>query len=230
MSKNNIHRLKDEADIASVISYLGIPTHRKGNCTFILCPRPDHRDVHPNNCYYKDGWNNVLCRVCNTSINAIDLIMYTTGISYGQAADLLWEISGKPDWYYAKRSKKKEFTLTEEEKNLIGLHLPTRVLVPASLKDYKEPLNKDSRYDASYVDGYLRFQSLYVNTGDFTDRGSFRMIVFNRTTETLSNIRYKRKHEPDKAIRDLYTQAEVTCEGILARLRDTQRNARRGRA
>ena len=230
MSKNNIQRLKDEADIASVIAYLGIPTHRKGACTFILCPRPDHDDAHPTNSYYKDGWNNVLCRVCNTSINAIDLIMYTTGASYGEAADLLWEISGRPDWYYAKRTKKKEFTLTEEEKTLIGLHLPTRILVPKSLKDYKETLRKDRRYDPAFVDGYLQLETQYVHTADFADRGAFRRIVFNRTTDTLSELRYKRKHEPDNAIREIYTQAESTCEDILARLREAQRKTKRGRA
>lgn len=172
----------------------------------------------------------MLCRVCNTSINAIDLIMYTTGASYGEAADLLWEISGRPDWYYAKRTKKKEFTLTEEEKTLIGLHLPTRILVPKSLKDYKETLRKDRRYDPAFVDGYLQLETQYVHTADFADRGAFRRIVFNRTTDTLSELRYKRKHEPDNAIREIYTQAESTCEDILARLREAQRKTKRGRA
>lgn len=170
------------------------------------------------------------CRVCNTSINAIDLIIYTTGSSYGDAADLLWEISGRPDWYYAKRSRKKEFSLTEEEKTLIGLHLPTRILVPASLKDYKETLEKDRRYDQSYLDGYLQLQTRYVNTSDFADRISFRRIVFNRTTDTLSQLRYLRKHEPDKIMRETYTRAESKCEDILMRLKDIQREQKKGRA
>ena len=55
-------------------------------------------------------------------------------------------------------------------------------------------------------------------------------IVFNRTTDTLSELRYKRKHEPDNAIREIYTQAESTCEDILARLREAQRKTKRGRA
>ena len=152
------------------------------------------------------------------------------GASYGEAADLLWEISGRPDWYYAKRTKKKEFTLTEEEKTLIGLHLPTRILVPKSLKDYKETLRKDRRYDPAFVDGYLQLETQYVHTADFADRGAFRRIVFNRTTDTLSELRYKRKHEPDNAIREIYTQAESTCEDILARLREAQRKTKRGRA
>lgn len=229
MSKNNIQRLKDEADIASVISYLGIPTHRKGSCTFILCPRPGHDDQHPTNCYYKDGWNNVLCRACNTSINAIDLIMYTTGRTYGEAADLLWEISGRPDWYYAKRSKKKEFTLTEDEKTLIGLHLPTRILVPASLKDFKEPLGKDRRYDQAYTEGYLQLQTRYVTTSDFADRKTFLRIVFNRTTDTLSRLRHLRKYESDRSMYAAYTEAESKCEDILVRLRESQKLYQRGR-
>lgn len=231
MSKNNIQRLKDEADIASVISYLGIPTFHKGASTFILCPRPEHKDEHPTNCYYKEGWNNVLCRVCNTSINAIDLIINTTGKGYGEAADLLWEISGRPDWYYAKKSKKKEFILTEEERTLIGLHLPSRILIPVSLQDYKRaPTKKNRCYDPSCVEDYLELQTKYVNTSDFADRTMFRRIIFNRTTDTLSRLRYLRKHEPNKEVREAYLQAESKCENILMRLKNTQKNQIRGRA
>lgn len=230
MSKNNIQRLKDEADIASVISYLGIPTFHKGACTFILCPRPDHEDEHPTNCYYKEGWNNVLCRVCNTSINAIDLIIYTTGKSYGDAADLLWDISGRPDWYYTKKSKKKEIVLTEEERTLIGLHLPSRILIPTSLQDYKSDSSKKQRYGPSCVEGYLELQTRYVNTSDFADRTMFRRIIFNRTTDTLSHLRYLRKQEPDKEVREAYLQAESKCENILMRLKTPQKDRLRGRA
>ncbi len=99
VTKNNITRLKDEADIAAVISFLQLEVKRKGNAYFILCPNPEHNDTHPTNCYYKDGWNHVYCCVCGTTINAVDLIMKINHATYGEACDLLWEISGRPDWY-----------------------------------------------------------------------------------------------------------------------------------
>ena len=72
---NDISRLKEEADIAMVVAYLGIPTYKRGSATFLLCPNPEHDDHKPTNCYYKDGWNNVYCRACGCSTNAINLIM-----------------------------------------------------------------------------------------------------------------------------------------------------------
>ena len=229
MSKNNIQRLKDEADIASVIAYLGIETKRKGSCTFILCPNPGHDDKHPDNCYFKPGWNNVLCRACNTSINAVDLIMYTRGISYGEAADLLWEISGRPDWYYAKKKKKNDFSISVEEQKLIGLHLPTRIQIPVALSSTKDELSKNRMLDSSNIDGYLQVENKYVVYTDFADKRTFMRIIFNRTTETLSAIRNRKKHESDLELIKFYSEYESKCLAILARLRANQTKIR-GRA
>ena len=96
---NNFARLKDEADIGEVVDYLGLHVTPMGSARFILCPNPAHDDTHPDNCYFKAGWNNVYCTVCHKAIQAIDLISYVTGVSYGTAADTLCEIEGRPDWY-----------------------------------------------------------------------------------------------------------------------------------
>lgn len=228
MSKNNIQRLKDEADIASVIAYLGIETKKKGSCTFILCPNPEHDDTHPDNCYFKNGWNNVLCRACNSSINAIDLIMYNRGVSYGTAADILWEISGRPDWYYAKKKKKQEFSLSIDEQKLIGLHLPTRIQIPVSISSSKSELSKNRMYDSHYIDGYLQLENKYVVYSDFVDKATYYRIIFNLTTETLSNIRKKRKYESDIELIKMYNEYESKCLSILSRLKIM--TGKRGRA
>lgn len=114
--KNDYARLKEEADIETVVEYLGLETHRKGSAFFITCPLPGHRDEHPTNCYFKSGWNNVYCNVCGESINAIDLIMLTKDVSYGEAVDELWRLEGCPDWYYAEYSKSKK----RRRKNLVS--------------------------------------------------------------------------------------------------------------
>ena len=105
---NNFSRLKDEADIGEVVDYLGLHVTPKGSARFILCPNPAHDDTHPDNCYFKAGWNNVYCTVCHKAIQAIDLISYVAGASYGTAADTLWEIEGRPDWYYDRSYGKKK--------------------------------------------------------------------------------------------------------------------------
>lgn len=38
---NDISRLKEEADIAMVVAYLGIPTYKRGSATFLLYHRWD---------------------------------------------------------------------------------------------------------------------------------------------------------------------------------------------
>ena len=111
MSKNEYARLKEEADIARVVQYLGIEVSKKGSAYFIHCPLPEHNDQHATNCYFREGWNNVYCTVCCKAVNAIDLIILETGMDYGEAADLLWELEGRPDWYYGNWKKKSPFFL-----------------------------------------------------------------------------------------------------------------------
>ena len=65
MAKNNYARLKQEADIETVVNYLGIPVRRKGTSCFLLCPLPQHADRHATNCYFKPGWNNLYCNKYN---------------------------------------------------------------------------------------------------------------------------------------------------------------------
>ena len=86
--KNDITRLKEEADIGQVVDALGLQKWKKGSTFYILCPFPDHDDHHPNNCYYKDGWNNVYCKACCRAMKAIDLIMAVTNkTSYGNSKE-----------------------------------------------------------------------------------------------------------------------------------------------
>lgn len=132
---NDISRLKEEADIAMVVAYLGIPTYKRGSATFLLCPNPEHDDHKPTNCYYKDGWNNVYCRACGCSTNAINLIMQETGKDFSDAADLLWELEGRPEWYKQEKKKKNpvpDFRISREEAEQIGIHFPGRLLAPVA--------------------------------------------------------------------------------------------------
>lgn len=184
--KNNYARLKQEADIETVIQHLGLEIHRKGSAFFLACPLPEHSDEHPTNCYFKRGWNNVYCTVCQKSINAIDLIMLIQGVSYGEAADELWELEGRPDWYYAKMSTKSrslDFSITREEADLIGIHFPGRMIFPFGISDTKPEHSKNTSYLPDSTDNYLLCHVEHCTFRDFATVNQYRCIVRNKADE-----------------------------------------------
>ena len=192
--KNNFYRLKQEADIAAVISYLQIPVQKKGSSYFIQCPLPEHNDKHATNCYYKDGWNNVYCYVCGKAIHAIDLIMYIQKCSYGEAADALWELEGRPDWYHAdwknkKKPKKKRLEISKDEASLLGIHLPSFVSCPSYLSETKEDLEHGQQYDKRNIDGYLLCNVCRVTSGDFISEEEFIALVMSKCNERFTEIK-----------------------------------------
>lgn len=188
--KNNYARLKNEADISNVIGALGIPVTKKGSAYFIPCPNPAHNDQHATNCYFKEGWNNVYCRACLKSMMGIDLIMHTLGYGYGEAADYLWELEGKPDWYYAETSGKGKqrmirevFDLTREESEFIGIHYPGRVLLPVNQRDTKYILPKGRTYDPKEIDSYLECTTHHYSWQDFMSEEEYIDLVIAKAKE-----------------------------------------------
>lgn len=191
-TKNDFRRLKEEADIGMVLSYLNIPVQRKGVNYFLPCPNPSHSDEHPNNCYYKDGWNNVYCCACGKSMQALDIIIWTLGCSYGEAADILWEIEGKPDWYYCERKSKKEkytFQVSKEELEIIGFHFPGRVLKPKQVLDEKIQLERGQQFDNHYVDGYLLCDVEMCNYRTFLSEMQYAWIVKKKAQESMEKAK-----------------------------------------
>lgn len=189
-TKNDYRRLKDEADIAAVIEYLHIPVKKMGYNYFISCPHPDHNDSHPTNCYYREGWNNVYCMACGQSMKALDIIMWTLGCSYGEAADILWEIEGCPEWYYAKKEKKKKnsFAITRDEAKLIGIHYPGHLLSPCNISNIKEKIDHQYEYDHQCIDGYLKCKVYRFSYRDFMTEKQYVCIVKNKSLERIQAL------------------------------------------
>lgn len=213
--KNNYAQLKNEADIEQVVHYLGLPVFRKGAAFFIHCPIPGHNDEHPSNCYFKQGWSNVFCMACNQSINAIDLIMFVSGVSFGEAADILWELEGRPDWYHVKDWKKSKamFNITREEAELLGIHFPNRVLFPLYLSDEK-PHDKNKVIDRRELDGYLVCKVEHFTYLTFTTENQFRAIVRNKAYETLE--KYKNDAmRCEGELKDIFFDMMERCINII---------------
>ena len=224
---NNFRRLKEEANIDTVVHFLGLRPIRKGTAFFIRCPLPEHPDTHPTNCYYKKGWNNVYCCVCNKAINAIDLIMYTEGCSYGEAADLLWEIEGSPDWYYdddkKSSSKKESFRLSREEAEVIGIHFPGWVLAPKGVRESKEELLDGEEYDPRQLE-YIACKVQKFTYLDFMDQTQYECLVYNKAKEKALHLQkvqreFQEHGLPKESLKSLDEQIEI-CVHVMERIKD----------
>lgn len=191
---NDISRLKEEADIEQVINHLGLPVYRKGSAKFILCPLPGHDDKHPTNCYFKSGWNSCYCSVCHKSIQAIDLIMYTTGLDYGHAADELWQLEGCPDWYYDREYKqgRKQFSISQSECKLIGIQFQSRVEIPIRFTAHKEIRNDNLPANIFYgksSQGYLlQKRSDNLTWKDFFTEQQMKKLVKQKCIDKLHEL------------------------------------------
>lgn len=213
MSKNEYARLKEEADIARVVQYLGIEVSKKGSAYFIHCPLPEHNDQHATNCYFREGWNNVYCTVCCKAVNAIDLIMLETGMDYGEAADLLWELEGRPDWYYGDWGKKSpvDFSLSREDAKMIGIHFPGRILSAVNLAEEKPSKGYD--FDPSYAYGYLLCKADHLTWKDFMSEQQYRIICANKAREKRISCILASKHCTG-ALQSAFLEAAMRCAEI----------------
>lgn len=214
MSKNDYARLKKEADIAQVVQWLGLEVNKKGSAFFIHCPLPDHNDQHATNCYFREGWNNIYCTVCCKAVNAIDLIMLETGMEYGEAADQLWELEGRPNWYYKDwktENKVPEFTLNREDARLIGIHFPGRVLSAIGVSDSKPSNGYTSE---AIADGsYLKCMPEHLSWRDFMTENQYRVLCINKARETRMKCVNAAKH-CSGSLQDAFLETAMRCAEI----------------
>ena len=187
-------RLKEEADIARVVEHLGIKTAQKGSAYFILCPNPEHDDKHATNCYFKRGWNNVYCRACGKSTNAIELIIAETGMEFADAAEELWRISGCPSWFSDEedfqRRKRPDFRLSREEAEIIGIHFPGRLLTPVNEDLGKEELPAGYEYGPVNPEApqyYLRSKVNLCTYRDFISEEEYIDLIIRKAMECKRN-------------------------------------------
>lgn len=200
---NDYRRLKDEADIESVIDYLGIPVYGRGRNKFVKCPLPEHDDQHPTNCHFQSGWNNLYCQSCGKSIRAIDLIMYETGLSYGDAADMLWEIEGRPAWYYDRNRNKEDesFYITAAEAKVIGIILPHQI---ESLVGWQEDKPENLRPANITPDdsGWIVSKKDAISWQDFMNEKTFIKFVLAKCKRRLARYIDVEKQFQTTGVRD----------------------------
>ena len=218
MAKNNYARLKQEADIETVVNYLGIPVRRKGTSCFLLCPLPQHADRHATNCYFKPGWNNLYCTACGSAINAIDLIIYTLGVEYGKAADILWELEGRPDWYYTSRMEKKKevFHLSKEEADLLGIHSPGYILTPFLYSDAKPNYGHDVALKCD-ADGYLACKMNHLTWKDFMTEEQYRSMVKEKAIERGRKAQEVMLRCNSRSLKNAFYTLAVECKTLSER-------------
>lgn len=190
-NKNDYRRLKEEADIRSVVDYCGIEKGRRiGSAQFVKCPNPNHEDSHPTNAYYRDGWNTIYCTTCNKNMGPIDIIMWTMGMSYGEAADALWELEGEPDWYYADRNadSKKVFTVSLSELELLQIKIAGSQKLPVRYTRYREldseNLKKGYLYQFDGY-GYCLVKTEHIQWSNFLSKEAMQKIVISKCKKVI---------------------------------------------
>lgn len=208
MTKNDYNRLKEEADIERVVEYLGIPVTVRGSAKFVLCPLPDHHDTHASNCYFKSGWNNLYCQACGRAIQAIDLIMYTQNCSYGEAADTLWEIEGRPGWYYTEQKQgRQRFDLSAKEAELLHLHIPGRIPVPVAFQ--KDVLEKA---EASKTEADVWYKTAFQRWDTFLSEKDLKKLVKRAAAKRIRELDQMRPNYLE-AVKSRYFELEADYPG-----------------
>lgn len=211
--ESQMKRLKEEADIKTVVDALGIPVERKGMNYFLRCPSPEHDDTNPS-AYFKDGWNNIYCNSCCRAFKALDVIMLTAGWDIKEAANYLWELEGCPDWFVASEEERMSFSLTPQEARTIGLRPSGETACCVSYGDMKRPLGLNEHYAPHVIDGYLKVKNTRVSWKDFMSEQEFAGLVIRKAAEAADTYRrYGMKRETEQAIAVLRRAAKVRQAG-----------------
>lgn len=220
---NDFRRLKEEADIRSVVDYCGIQKGRRiGGAQFVVCPNPEHEDTHPTNAYYRDGWNTIFCTTCNKNMGPIDIIMWTMGYTYGQAADALWELEGRPDWYYEDRNHQgeKKFSISIREMEFLGIKIPTSIYVPVRFtrnREYpQEQITKGYLYQFQ-GDGYMLVRQERTTWEDYLSQKQLEKLVLLKSKKMIDELD---RIERAFGKKDLFPETREKIEEILRRLRE----------
>lgn len=100
----DIKRLAEDADVETVVDYLGLDTRRMGSKISILCPC--HDDRHFGSCYLtKKGF---YCFACHAKGSVFDLVKNVEHISFHDAIKVVAELCGGEDRYILKDTKSKD--------------------------------------------------------------------------------------------------------------------------
>ena len=171
---------------------MGIPVVKRGAYYFLHCPCPDHVDEHATNCYFKDGWTGVYCEVCQKQYHAIDIIMFCTGMDFLDACDTLWDICGRPEWYWNNTNVQSSYRLPREDAELIGIKMPGIFLIPFQLLDTKIKLPDGYRYSKKYIgtekEGFLVCKTESVRWWDLISEREFADMVCRKANEKKKNL------------------------------------------
>lgn len=100
----DIKRLAEDADVETVVEYLGLDTRRMGSKISILCPC--HNDRHFGSCYLtKKGF---YCFSCHAKGSVFDLVKNVEHISFHDSIKVVAELCGGEGRYVLKDVKSNE--------------------------------------------------------------------------------------------------------------------------
>lgn len=188
----NIKELNERADMRELCELLNIKMFRRGATYFVHCPIPGHNDVHPTNCFFKEGDSYMYCTVCQKGINAVHLIMYRENLDYIDAAKKLAEFEGV-EWVERRRPANNGYGISAREAEAIGLNLSQRIVHPVRQATFKEEQKLPSgyEYDPQFDDSYVYGKTEYAE--DMIQGRILAELVANASQEKLKELNERKE-------------------------------------
>ena len=222
-TEEDISDLKKEIPAQTALKYT-CPQIRKNS---ILCPNPEHNDMHYGNCMLlKNG--RIHCFACGKEFTALDLLKLD-GYSLYDAACILAEESGHPQDYEAsskKRETQSKNRLSFEEKTLLGLSSDPNIRMILGVNmDRPEDQHymKKSRYYEK--DGLLETETEYLILGKtknpwrdlMSDREAFSWMVQCKCQELMVRCISGAAQTNDDELKNVYQDVYKKAEDIFVR-------------
>lgn len=129
----DIKRLAEDADVETVVDYLGLDTRRMGRKISILCPC--HNDRHFGSCYLTQ--KGYYCFACHAKGSVFDLVKNVEQISFHDAIKAVANMCGGEERYRLQDTKRKDdkphYYLDKDIMSLVDLTDERVVESPANM-------------------------------------------------------------------------------------------------
>ena len=195
----DLEKLKEETDIISVASSMGMQSKGSGRAIQFLCPNPDHNDNHFGSCKLTKDGRGIICYAClsangkHKTWDAVSLLTECFGYDFKEACQYLAEFSGMPERYYIGQKKdrtaKKKLFLTKSEMEYLGINKGTKVFLPVdafSKEVFPLPAGQTCERRVLYRNEEEVSEYVAYERGDLPqNEKAFREIVLNKVREKI---------------------------------------------
>ena len=77
-----------------IIEYFGVPHKIRRGKVYILCPNPEHEDIHFGSCYVDKNDDGYYCYPCGAHVNKWNMVLQLNGNNKTEACEWFFKMSG----------------------------------------------------------------------------------------------------------------------------------------